>query len=65
MVFYEFLSLKEAKEFCEKNGLFHFEVSAKKNINVQEVFLTIAKKIPLVNKEPNNENKKVLFILFF
>jgi translation elongation factor EF-4 len=34
-------------------------VSAKKNINVQEVFLTIAKKIPLVNKEPNNENKKV------
>lgn len=38
-------------------------MSAKKNINIQEVFLTIAKKIPLVNKEPNNENKKVLFII--
>eukprot|EP00828_Plagiopyla_frontata_P024033 TRINITY_DN30698_c0_g1_i1.p2 TRINITY_DN30698_c0_g1~~TRINITY_DN30698_c0_g1_i1.p2 ORF type:complete len:125 (-),score=25.22 TRINITY_DN30698_c0_g1_i1:30-404(-) len=37
----------EAKEFCEQNGLFFFEVSAKKNINIQELFLSLAKQLPV------------------
>ncbi len=48
---------QEARDYCEQYGLFHFEVSAKANINIQEVFLTIAKKIPLINREPNKEIK--------
>ncbi len=46
-IFIYFYNIKESKDYAEKHGLLHFEVSAKKNINIQEVFLEIAKKLPI------------------
>ena len=43
---------QEAKEYSEKSGLFHFETSAKRNINLSEVFLNLAKKIPEKTPHP-------------
>jgi hypothetical protein len=56
--------LKEAKEFADSNGLFHFEVSAKNNINIKEVFLAIAKKLPLNDKLNDTTGVKVKYIYY-
>lgn len=46
------VSTEEGKKFAEEEGLLFFETSAKTAANVEEVFLSIAAKIPeeLVNK---------------
>mmetsp|Transcript_65733 Transcript_65733/g.76439 ORF Transcript_65733/g.76439 Transcript_65733/m.76439 type:complete len:208 (+) Transcript_65733:33-656(+) len=45
----------EAREYAEKLGLFHFETSAKRGTNLNEVFLTLAKKIPEKTPQPTSE----------
>ena len=46
------VSSHESREFCDEQGLIFYEVSAKSGANVQEVFMTIAKKLPIGNNEP-------------
>ena len=42
---------EEAKEFCDINNLKYFETSAMKNLNVEELFITIAKEINFKQEE--------------
>ena len=37
---------QEGKEYANNLGLLYFEASAKNNINIQDIFLEIAKKLP-------------------
>jgi len=53
------VSTQEAKEFAEKNGLFHFETSAKRGINLSELFMAIAKAIPQAPAQNAADNKKL------
>jgi len=48
----------EAKEFADKNGLCHFETSAKRGINLSELFMTLAKAVPL-DIPQNSDSKKL------
>ena len=38
--------VRKLREHADKHGLMHFEISAKRNTNLNELFLTLAKKIP-------------------
>ena len=37
---------QEGKDYANNLGLLYFEASAKNNINIQDIFLEIAKKLP-------------------
>jgi len=51
------VSTNEAKNYAENNNLLFFETSAKTNVNVRELFLAIAKKLP---KEDQKESSDVM-----
>ncbi len=53
------MAKEDAQAYCEQNGLVHFEVSAKKNMNIQELFITIAQKIPVQETVANPGRKKL------
>jgi len=53
------VTVLEAKEFADKNGLCHFETSAKRGTNLSELFMTIAKAVPL-DLPQNTDNSKKL-----
>lgn len=40
------VSQEEAKKYSDENGLFFIETSAKTNVNVRELFMAIARKLP-------------------
>lgn len=50
----------EAKTYADDNGLFFIETSAKTNVNVRELFLAIARKLP---KESNDQTGNNSFLL--
>jgi len=50
----------EARQYADENGLSFIETSAKTNINVRELFLAIARKLPKENAETDNRNKKLI-----
>uniref|UniRef100_A0A7S2UXE3 Ras-related protein Rab-5C n=1 Tax=Fibrocapsa japonica TaxID=94617 RepID=A0A7S2UXE3_9STRA len=46
---------EEAHQYAEENGIIHMETSAKSALNVQEIFLEIAKKLPKNPPQPERE----------
>jgi len=50
----------ESKSYADNNNLFFIETSAKTNVNVRELFLAIAKKLPKDNNEKDQGNSFVL-----
>lgn len=50
------VTTQEAREYCEKNGLYHFEASAKTGENLSEVFLQLAKKVPHNLSQPSGSD---------
>eukprot|EP01084_Bolivina_argentea_P218203 370335_1 len=44
----------DAKQYADKNSLYFIETSAKTNVNIRELFLAIARKLP---KENNNDEE--------
>lgn len=53
------VTTQEAKEFADKNGLCHFETSAKRGTNLSELFMTIAKAVPLDLDKSSDTKKKL------
>eukprot|EP01017_Pseudomicrothorax_dubius_P026159 TRINITY_DN2898_c0_g1_i1.p1 TRINITY_DN2898_c0_g1~~TRINITY_DN2898_c0_g1_i1.p1 ORF type:complete len:218 (-),score=49.41 TRINITY_DN2898_c0_g1_i1:73-726(-) len=51
------VSTQDAKDYADRKGLLHFEVSAKKGTNVSDVFLTLARKIPTTSTTTSNDQK--------
>ena len=54
---------EEAEEWCRRNGdLLYFETSAKDNINLDEVFLSVAQKLvkleTLGSEEANRDGRR-------
>jgi len=45
------VSREEAQQYCEENGLFFMETSAKTATGVSELFMKIAKQLPQVQRE--------------
>merc|ERR1719367_1287817 len=54
------VSADEARQYADENGLSFIETSAKTNINVRELFLAIARKLPKDTAEQTRENKGIL-----
>lgn len=54
------VSADEAKKYSEENGLSFIETSAKTNINVRELFLAIARKLPKENAEATRKDNGIL-----
>jgi len=54
------VSADEARKYAEENGLAFIETSAKTNINVRELFLAIARKLPKDNAETTRKDKGIL-----
>jgi len=50
---------QEAKEFADKSGLFHFETSAKRGINLNELFMAIAKAIPQIPTQAGTDGRRL------
>jgi small GTP-binding protein len=48
------VSTAEAVAYAEENGIIHMETSAKENINVSKLFITIGTRLP-INREPRND----------
>ena len=51
------MSREEANDYCKELGLQYYEVSAKQNLGVDELFKDLAKKLP---KESTNKKKNSL-----
>mmetsp|Transcript_15262 Transcript_15262/g.23110 ORF Transcript_15262/g.23110 Transcript_15262/m.23110 type:complete len:199 (-) Transcript_15262:113-709(-) len=51
---------KEAKSFADENGCIFFETSAKTGVNVQEIFVAIAQKLPKYVQPAQNETITIL-----
>jgi len=45
------VSIEDAKKLADDNGILYFETSAKNNVNVTEMFLEIARKLPKDDRE--------------
>jgi len=56
------VSADEARQYADENGLSFIETSAKTNINVRELFLAIARKLPKENAEQGGLDKRRLII---
>jgi len=54
------VSADEARKYAEENGLAFIETSAKTNINVRELFLAIARKLPKDNAETTRKKGDIL-----
>ncbi len=52
------ISFSEGKAFADKHGIKFFEVSSKDNVNVDEVFYEMAKKIKTLLEEREKEREK-------
>jgi len=62
------VSQADAEKFAEANGIFYMETSAKENINVKELFMELARRVPkeapekvddtVWMDEPDNTNNK-------
>jgi GTPase SAR1 family protein len=51
---------KEGKKLSEEYGTLYIEVSAKQNINIEELFQNIALKMPTDETKSEDEQKKML-----
>ncbi len=51
---------KEGKKLSEEYGTLYIEVSAKQNINIEELFQNIALKIPTDENKSDDEQRKML-----
>ena len=56
------MSADEARQYADENGLSFIETSAKTNINVRELFLAIARKLPKDHAEQSQIDKRRLII---
>jgi small GTP-binding protein len=46
---------EDAKNYADNNNLYFTETSAKTNVNIRELFLAIARKLPKESNEPDNK----------
>ncbi len=51
---------KEAKTYADENGCIFFETSAKTGINVQEMFVAIAQKLPKKEQPQNADTIQII-----
>merc|ERR1719499_2685827 len=54
------VSTDEARKYAEENGLYFIETSAKTNVNVRELFMAIARKLPKENAESTRKDQGIL-----
>ena len=54
------VELDEAKAYAEENGIFHMETSAKTAMNVNDLFVTIARKLPKQATAKQNKSDNVI-----
>merc|ERR1719461_2277280 len=54
------VSADEARQYADENGLSFIETSAKTNINVRELFLAIARKLPKDTAEASQRDKRLI-----
>merc|ERR1712194_157821 len=54
------VSADEARQYSDENGLSFIETSAKTNINVRELFLAIARKLPKDTAEASQRDKRLI-----
>lgn len=52
------IAAEEAKEYADELELLYFETSAKENVNVEELFNTIAEKIPKQTQPAQNQQQQ-------
>jgi len=57
------VTFEEAHELAESMGIDYIETSARDNINIDEIFLNIAKNIINTNKLINNKNKSTIKLI--
>lgn len=54
------VSTDDARQYADENSLSFIETSAKTNINVRELFLAIARKLPKEHAETSNRDKRLI-----
>jgi len=54
------VSAEEAQQYADENSLSFIQTSAKTNINVRELFLAIARKLPKENAESSRQKQRLI-----
>lgn len=57
------VKLEDGKSLAELEGISFMETSAKENLNVEEAFLQMIKKIHEINSQKSLENKKMMMMM--